>query len=275
MRTARSLLHTPRVTTQGPTDVERHPIGGRDGGAEEIAFLEGPRSRSFELRRILRIVGELIRGFRALHFVGPCATVFGSARFVDGHPFYGLAREVGGGLARAGFTVMTGGGPGVMEAASRGAKEAGGRAVGCNIELPQEQFPNRWLDRHVSFRYFFVRKLMLVKYSYAFLVLPGGFGTLDELYEVSTLVQTGKLRDFPIVLMGLDYWAPLLEQMQGRMVEAGTIAPKDLDHIFCTDSPEEAVAHVRSVALDRLGLVYKPQPRRILGEKGFAPRAEA
>lgn len=272
MRAGRALLHTPGVTKQGPTSVERHPIGGRAGGAEEIAFLQGPRSRSFELIRILRIAAELMRGFRALHFVGPCATVFGSARFADGHPFYALARDVGGRLARAGFTVMTGGGPGVMEAASRGAKEAGGRAVGCNIELPQEQVPNRWLDRHVAFRYFFVRKLMLVKYSYAFVVLPGGFGTLDELFEVATLVQTGKLRDFPIVLMGLDYWAPLLQQLTERMVAGGTIAPDDLHYIFCTDSPEEAVAHVREVALGRLGLVYEPQPRRILGEKGLAPR---
>src|SRR3954447_10656899 len=140
-----------------------------------------------------------MRGFRLLHFVGPCATVFGSARFTEDHRYYKMARELGGRLARAGFTVMTGGGPGIMEAANRGAKEAGGYSVGCNIELPREQKPNPYLDRWVTFRDFGIRKLMLIKYSYAFIVLPGGFGTLDEFFSTATLIQTEKIEDFPLV----------------------------------------------------------------------------
>ena len=166
-----------------------------------------------------------MRGFRALHFVGPCVSVFGSARFKAAHPYYALGREVGARLARVGFTVMTGGGPGLMEAANRGAKEAGGRSVGCNIELPHEQRPNPYLDHWVTFRHFYVRKVMLVKYSYAFVALPGGFGTLDETFEVATLVQTGKVREFPIVLMGCDYWRPLIDFVRNRLLVEGTIDP--------------------------------------------------
>ncbi len=168
----------------------------------EALFLQGPQPRGFELARAFRIFCEILRGFRALHFVGPCVTVFGSARFTADQPYYRLAREVGARLARAGFTVMTGGGPGIMEAANRGAKETGGRSVGCNIELPQEQQPNPYLDQWVTFRHFSVRKMMLVKYSYAFIALPGGYGTLDEIFETATLIQTEKIRDFPLVLMG-------------------------------------------------------------------------
>src|SRR6266850_6078740 len=151
-------------------------------------------------------MADFLRGFRVLHFVGPCVAVFGSARIKAGSPDYELARKIGAGLSRMGFTVMTGGGPGLMEAANRGAKEAGGRSVGCNILLPTEQTPNSYVDRMVTFRYFFVRKVMLVKYSYAFVVLPGGFGTIDELFEALTLIQTRKILDFPVVLMGVDYW---------------------------------------------------------------------
>lgn len=241
------------------------------GLAEEIPFLEGPRSRRFELGRALRIFWELIRGFRALHFVGPCVTVFGSARFGEGHPAYELGRSVGRALARAGFTVMTGGGPGVMEAANRGAKEVGGASIGCNIELPHEQRPNPYVDRAVTFHYFFIRKLMLVKYSYAFIALPGGFGTVDELFEVATLVQTGKVRDYPIILMGLDYWQPLVSQLRDRMVASGAIDAADLRHITLTDSPDEAAALVRDMGLGRFGLAYAPRPRRIFGERALAP----
>src|SRR6478736_6477141 len=172
----------------------------------ETRFLAGPHSRGSELRFAMRVFREFIRGFRNLHFVGPCVTVFGSARFAEDHPYYVAAREVGRLLAQRGFTVMTGGGPGVMEAANRGAKEAGGASVGCNIELPQEQQPNPYLDRWIECRYFFVRKVLLFKYSYAFIALPGGLGTLDELTEALTLVQTGKIQKFPVVLMGTDYW---------------------------------------------------------------------
>jgi uncharacterized protein (TIGR00730 family) len=213
-------------------------------GSEEIPFLEGPRSRSFELRRALRIFRELIRGFRALHFVGPCVTVFGSARFGEGHPAYEQGRAVGRALARAGFTVMTGGGPGVMEAANRGAKEVGGASIGCNVELPREQLPNRYLDRHVTFRYFMVRKLMLVKYSYAFIALPGGFGTLDELFEALTLIQTGKIRHFPVVLFDTGYWAPMIEFMRGELLADGMISAADLELLRLTDDVDEAVHYV-------------------------------
>ena len=204
-------------------------------------FLQGPQRRGFELGRAVGIFFEIMRGFRKLHFLGPCVTVFGSARFTEEHAYYVLAREVGQRLARAGFTVMTGGGPGIMEAANRGAKEAGGYSVGCNIELPQEQKPNPYLDRWVTFRHFFVRKLMLVKYSYAFIAMPGGFGTLDEIFETATLIQTHKIKDFPLVLVGKEYWQPLLDFLRGRLVEAKTIDRIDAERILVTDSAEEAV----------------------------------
>jgi len=247
------------------------PLQNAPRATEEAAFLEGPHSRGSELLRALRIFSELIRGFRALHFVGPCVTVFGSARFSEEHPAYALGRAVGRELARAGFTVMTGGGPGVMEAACRGAKDVGGRAVGCNIELPQEQAINPWVDRHVTFRYFFVRKLMLVKYAYAFVVLPGGFGTLDELFEIATLVQTGKVKDFPIVLLGSEYWAPLVQQLRS-MVSAGAISDHDFSHLTLTDSAEQAAAVARDAGLRQFGLHYALKPRRVLGERGLGQR---
>ncbi len=203
-----------------------------------------------------------MRGFRSLHFVGPCVTVFGSARFAESHPYYALAREVGARLVRAGFTVMTGGGPGIMEAANRGAKDAGGRSVGCNIELPQEQKPNPYLDRWITFRHFFVRKLMLVKYSYAFIALPGGFGTLDEVFETATLIQTGKIEEFPLVLMGREFWRPLMAFVRERLVAEGTIAPGDAERILVTDSPAEAVESITDVAMRRFGLTYGARLRR-------------
>jgi len=225
-------------------------------------FLRGPLKRRSELWRALKILVEFVHGFRRLHFVGPCVTVFGSARFAVGHPYYELARAVGTGLARAGFTVMTGGGPGVMEGANRGAREAGGRSVGCNIVLPQEQQPNAYLDDCITFRYFFVRKVMLVKYSYAFVALPGGFGTLDELFECATLVQTGKIQRFPLVLLGSDYWRPLLDFVHGTLVGRGTIAPEDAERLRLVDSPAEAVAHIREVAMQQFGLTYGPRIKR-------------
>src|SRR4029077_10191392 len=179
--------------------------------AKEPLYLEGPRSRTYELGFAFGIFFEFMRGFRALHFVGPCVTVFGSARFNEHHPYYDLGRRCGFELAKAGFTVMTGGGPGIMEAANRGAKEAGGRSIGCNIQLAFPQVSNAYLDRCVRLHYFFVRKALLVKYSYAFVVMPGGAGTLDELFEALTLVQTGKIRGFPVVLMGREFCGPLLE----------------------------------------------------------------
>jgi hypothetical protein len=223
---------------------------------EAVKFLEGPQRRGFELARVLRISWEFIRGFRRLHFVGPCVTVFGSARFGERHRWYELARRVGQRLAGAGFTVMTGGGPGLMEAANRGAKEAGGRSLGCNIVLPKEQKPNPYLDDWITFRYFFVRKVMLIKYSYAFIALPGGYGTLDEIFETATLIQTGKILDFPLVLMGRDYWQPLLDFLRDRLLAEQTIDRSDLERIQVSDDPEDVVRGIHGVALHRFGLGY-------------------
>jgi uncharacterized protein (TIGR00730 family) len=235
----------------------------------ERLFLRGPHPRRHELRQAIRVFGECIRGFRALHFVGPCVTVFGSARFHAGHPYYTLGEEVGARLAEASLTVMTGGGPGLMEAANRGARRAGGRSIGCNIRLPQEQKPNPYLDRMIEFRYFFVRKLMLVKYSYAFVALPGGFGTLDEIFETAVLIQTGKIERFPLILLGTDFWRPLASMLRERLLPAGTIDPDDVDRLMLTDSPAEAVARIREVALRDFGLTYgpRPKPRWYLGER--------
>jgi hypothetical protein len=246
----------------------REEWGKRPEPTGEIPFLEGPASRGSELLRVLRIAAELVHGFRTLHFVGPCVTVFGSARFDERHPAYALAREMGRRIAREGLTVMTGGGPGIMEAANRGAKEAGGRSIGCNIVLPREQEPNPYLDRFLTFRYFFVRKVMLVKYSYAFVVMPGGFGTLDELFEAATLIQTGKIQDFPVVLMGVDYWRPLLALLES-MVAAGTVDRADVERLTVTDSPDEALRVIGATALRRFGLSRAPRRpgRWWLGER--------
>jgi len=208
----------------------------------------------------------MIRGFRRLHFVGPCVTVFGSARVREGDAEYELARSVGGALSRIGFTVMTGGGPGVMEAANRGAKESGGHSVGCNIELPHEQMPNPYLDISVDFSYFFVRKVMLVKYSYAFVVMPGGFGTVDELFEALTLIQTGKVSNFPVVLMGTEFWGPLLQQLD-EMAEEGLISPGDLDLLLTTDDVDEAIHHITENSVERFRLYRKLRPIGAIGEQ--------
>jgi len=256
--------HEERLTGGAPP--ERWGKGTRN--PEEGHFLAGPRSRLEELRRALRLFWEFFRGLRALHFVGPCVTVFGSARFPEDHRYYALARELGGRLARAGFTVMTGGGPGIMEAANRGAREAGGRSIGCNIQLPHEQHPNPYLDLFVEFPHFFVRKVMLVKYSYAFVALPGGFGTLDEIFETVVLIQTGKIQHFPVVLMGSEYWAPVLAFVKERMLPAHTISPEDPGILTVTDDPAEAVETILRTARTQFGLAWEaaPRPSKILGE---------
>jgi len=241
--------------------------------ADDITILEGPHSRAKELWLVLRAVRDFIRGFRTLHFVGPCVTVFGSARFDASHPQYETAREVGRRLARLGFTVMTGGGPGLMEAANRGAQEAHGRSVACNIELPHEQQPNRYLDRFVTCRYFFVRKVLLFKYSYAFVALPGGLGTLDELSEALTLIQTGKIENFPVVLIGHDYWQPLNEMLL-EMVASGAISEHDLNLLFITDDLDEAMTHIEEHAVQAFGLRRRfPKPSIFLGEQREIPAA--
>jgi uncharacterized protein (TIGR00730 family) len=239
---------------------------------DDEIFLEGPRSRFEEFFTLLHVMRDFLRGFRTLHFVGPCVTVFGSARISPGDPHYELARKMGSAIARLGFTVITGGGPGIMEAANRGAKEAGGRSVGCTIELPSEQPQNAYLDRCVRMHYFFVRKTLLVKYSYAFVVMPGGAGTLDELFEALTLIQTAKISNFPIVIMGTDYWRELLHFI-GTMAERKMIADKDLSLMYVTDSVDEAIAHIRNKAIEPFGLKRVTRQRRHfpwLGERGFS-----
>jgi hypothetical protein len=237
------------------------------GNRAERRFLSGPRDRLSELLAVARIAIEFVEGFRRLHFVGPCVTVFGSARLGPGTREYALARAVGGRLATAGFTVMTGGGPGLMEAANRGAREAGGRSVGCNIELPFEQRPNPYLDVMVEFRHFFVRKVMLVKYSYGFIALPGGFGTLDEAFEVLTLMQTGKLAAFPVVLLGREYWEPV-RRLIDHLLAVHTIDAGDLALLRFTDDPVEAVELIRRTAAERWGIrLPTHRPRWYLGEQ--------
>lgn len=232
--------------------------------ADRIA-LEGPHSRRRELWLVLRALRDFIHGFRALHFVGPCVTVFGSARCGADHPYYAVGRDLGARLARLGFTVMTGGGPGLMEAANRGAREAGGRSVGCNVKLPTEQHPNAYLDRSVTCEYFFVRKVLLFKYSYAFVALPGGLGTMDELFEALTLIQTRKIDNFPVVLIGCSYWAPLVELLH-VMVAEHTIAAGDLKLLLITDDLDAVAAHIERNAVQRFGL-RRPRPSRWLGER--------
>ena len=208
----------------------------------EIRFLEGPRSRWADFKFVINVCIEFIKGFRALHFSGPCVTIFGSARFTEDHPYYKQAQQFAAKAAQLGFAILTGGGPGIMEAANRGAKDVGGRSVGCNIVLPFEQKPNPYLDKWVNMRYFFVRKTLLIKYSYAFVIMPGGFGTLDELFEALTLIQTKKIGRFPIVLVGSAYWQGLMGWIKEVMLGVeNNISPEDLDLINMVDTADEAV----------------------------------
>jgi len=232
------------------------------------SLLSGPKSRLHDLITLFRVGKDLLKAFRALHFAGPCVTIFGSARIRPGTEHYELARRMGAACARLGFTVMTGGGPGIMQAGNQGAFEIGGRSLGVNIELPFEQQLNPHVQRSVTMRYFFTRKVVLVKYSYAFIVMPGGAGTLDEMFETMTLIQTGKLKGFPIILMGKDYWRPLMDFVY-RMAEEGMISPDDPELIFFTDDVDDAVAHLQRHAVRQFGLRRKklPKPLRVLGEK--------
>ena len=220
-------------------------------------YLDGPKSRGYELLFAWRVFRQFLRGFRTLHFVGPCITVFGSARFKEDHPYYIQAREFGKRIAETGFTTMTGGGPGIMEAANRGAFENGGKSVGCNIQLPFEQHPNPYMQTSITFEHFFVRKVLLVKYSYAFIIMPGGFGTMDEFFEALTLVQTKTISQFPIVLFGKDYYQPLL-QMNEWMARQGTISKEDMNLVLITDSVEEAMNHIHTYISSN----YKVKPRK-------------
>lgn len=235
---------------------------------EDAVFIEGPHSRLSELFFLFRVMREFIRGFRILHFAGPTVTVFGSARTKEGHPAYEVAREIGSELAKMGFSVMTGGGGGIMEAANRGAREAGGTSIGCNILLPMEQQPNPYLDIMIEFKYFFVRKLMLLKYSYAFVVLPGGAGTMDELFETLTLIQTKKIYNFPIILLGKEYFKPLMDFLDLMVIER-TIDEDDLGYLVVTDSVDEAIDYIHTHIVDKYGIKLKkvPKPSKILLEK--------
>ncbi|MES2265143.1 MAG: TIGR00730 family Rossman fold protein [Bacteroidota bacterium] len=225
----------------------------------EIQFLDGPHSRLKELKFTIQTMIDLVRGLRALHFIGPCITVFGSARFGEEHPYYEQTRKAAAAFAKLGFTVLTGGGPGLMEAANRGAKEAGGRSVGCNIQLPVEQKPNPYLDKWVYMRHFFLRKVLLVKYSFAFVVTPGGFGTLDEYFEALTLIQTHKIHDFPVIIFGKEYHKELIEHV-GVMQRFVTIDEADSQLFMVTDDLEEALALIREKSIRKFGL--KPQQKR-------------
>jgi len=234
---------------------------------EERYFLEGPRSRLQEVKFMIEVMFQFVKGFRAFHFVGPCVTIFGSARIPHQHKFYEMAYDLGKGLSKIGFTVMTGGGPGIMEAANKGAKEAGGRSVGCNIELPFEQDPNPYMDKWVTFKYFFVRKTLLIKYSYAFVVMPGGAGTMDELFEALTLIQTKKISNFPVVILGKEYWKNLTELLDDFVINR-TISEEDLKLFLLTDSVDEAIEHIQNNTIEKYKLVKrKIIPSSILGEK--------
>jgi uncharacterized protein (TIGR00730 family) len=211
-----------------------------------LAPAEAPKFTTTDPWRVLRIQGEFVRGFDALADVGPAVTVFGSARTVPGSDEYEAARETARLLGKSGFTIITGGGPGIMEAANRGAREAGAPSVGLNIELPFEQQVNQFVDHSIEFRYFFVRKTMLVKYSQAFLIFPGGFGTLDELFEALVLIQTGKIANFPVVLFGRAYWAGLVDWLRATMLAGGKIAPADLELMPIVDTPAEAARRARA-----------------------------
>lgn len=227
----------------------------------EIQFLDGPHSRLKELKFTFQTMIDLLRGLRALHFVGPCITFFGSARFKEDHPYYQLTRDAAAAFAKLGFTIITGGGPGLMEAANRGAKDAGGYSVGCNIQLPVEQKPNPYLDKWVYMSHFFLRKVLLVKYSFAFVVMPGGYGTLDEYFEALTLIQTRKIKDFPIIIFGKAYHKELIAHI-AVMKRDGTIGVDDEKFYLVTDDIAEATELIREKSIKQFGLKpkskYKP-----------------
>jgi uncharacterized protein (TIGR00730 family) len=227
--------------------------------AKEQVYLDGPKSRGYELSFAWKVFLQFMKGFRTLHFVGPCITVFGSARFKEDHPYYGAAREFGKRIAGIGFTTMTGGGPGIMEAANRGAFESGGASVGCNIQLPFEQKANPYVQTSITFEHFFVRKTMMTKYSYAFIIMPGGVGTMDEFFETLTLVQTKTITGFPIVLYGKQYHSELWDYLEYLAIQ-GTINREDLSLVLITDSIDEAINHISSYITTN----YKVKPRKRL-----------
>ena len=213
--------------------------------AKESVYLDGPKPRMNEFFFAWRVFVQFIKGFRTLHFVGPCITVFGSARFKPGDKYYEDAREFGKRIAALGFTTMTGGGPGIMEAANRGAFENEGVSVGCNIKLPFEQRPNPYMHKWLTFDYFFIRKVLLVKYSYAFIIMPGGFGTMDEFFDTITLAQTKSITNFPLVLYGKEYYQPLINVIDS-MIVTGTVSELDKKLVLLTDDMDEAMQYIQA-----------------------------
>lgn len=242
----------------------------------EKKFLQGANSRWQELKYTFSIAIQFIKGFQKMHFLGPTVTVFGSARFDENHSYYKLAREVSAAISQQGFAIMTGGGPGIMEAANRGAKDVNGLSVGCNIVLPHEQKENPYLDKYITLDSFFVRKELLRKYSFAFVVLPGGFGTLDEFFETVTLIQTGKIEKFPIVIMGIDFHQDIYNHIE-RMVEEKTISEEDKELFLFTDDVATAVQHIAKYAAIHKGIKLKPaiKPIKVLGENDVKSNKKA
>jgi uncharacterized protein (TIGR00730 family) len=216
-----------------------------DKKCKNETFLEGSHSFFRDMGRIFEIIWDFWKGFQGLRRAGPCVTVFGSARFKEGDKYYDLSRELGAALAKSGYTVMTGGGPGVMEAANRGAFEAGGKSIGCNIVLPMEQLLNPYTTTSITFDYFFIRKVMLVKYSQAFIMMPGGFGTMDEMFETLTLMQTGTIKGFPVIALGSDYWNELRPFVEKSLIKHKTIDPEDIDLVHVTDNIDEVIEIIK------------------------------
>lgn len=226
----------------------RPQAGARRGQTEDRRFLERPEVFvDTDPWRVLRIMAEFVEGFGSLATIPPAVTVFGSARVTESDPMYAAARQVATRLAEAGLAVITGGGPGLMEAANRGCQEGGGVSIGCNIELPFEQAMNPYVDLALEFQYFFARKVMFVKYSEGFVIFPGGYGTLDELFEALTLIQTGKADHFPVVLFGSDYWSGLVGWLRDRVLAEGKISPPEMEIFTVTDDPEAVVPILQAV----------------------------
>ena len=239
------------------------PAARRAQRTEDEALLQRPDPPDFldsDPWRSLRILSEFVEGFDALAAVGPAVSVFGSARTPETHPYYQQARELGALLGKQGYAVITGGGPGIMEAANRGCHEVGGLSVGCNIELPMEQGLNPYCDLGVEFRYFFARKVMFVKYTDAFVIFPGGYGTLDELFEALTLIQTKKIQDFPVILMGAAYWQGMLDWIKGVLLGEAAISPEDVDLLRITDDPAEACEIINAYVTERRARAAEAAP---------------
>lgn len=264
-----------------PTDSALNRAARTNSATEDERLLESPQAPTVpqldftrsDPWRVFRIMGEFVEGFDTLAKVGKAVSIFGSARVPPNHPQYQAATETARLLANAGFAVITGGGPGIMEAANKGAREGGALSIGCNIELPFEQGTNPYVDVAIDFRYFFVRKTMFVKYAEAFVIFPGGFGTMDELFEAMTLIQTGKVRNFPVVLFGTDYWQGLLQWLRDVMLAEGKISPDDVDLLVVTDSPEEAVRVIRDCYDNNCWTATSAAPGDVLEEVKARPGA--